>query len=146
MQAPVRRAIAFGVDWVLANLIGGVLLLPVFYLASDPYRIAIVVTPALVGFSMILLAIVSHGNTPGKRWLQLHVTGSGCVVCREVRRLGWVLFLGVVGISDLLWTGAPSAIWAVIGLWLIFGFAVPLLRGAGEFPHNQATGFEVRWA
>ncbi|THH37130.1 hypothetical protein E4Z66_09365 [Aliishimia ponticola] len=77
ITSPPRRALAFAVDWVLANMICGLALPVVFALSADPMRVSFVLAPILTAAAMLMLALLNHGNTPGKRWLKLAVSGAG---------------------------------------------------------------------
>jgi uncharacterized RDD family membrane protein YckC len=105
----------------------------------------------LIGSAMFL----QKGRaTPGKRLLKLKVVGQGCAICREARRFGPIVVLGVastIGSAySLTLTHTVSIPWfvvlpaslALLAL-LVFYYVVPLVRWRGAMPYDRATGFEV---
>ena len=105
----------------------------------------------LLGSAMFLL---KGRATPGKRLLKLQITGQGCAICREARRLGPMLLVSVVGTIwaaySLTLTAAISISWPVavaasmilLAAFVLY-YVVPLIRWKGSMPYDRATGFRV---
>ncbi|QUJ75418.1 RDD family protein [Sulfitobacter albidus] len=102
------------------------------------------------------LLLARRGRTPGKRLTGLRITGQGCAMCREVRRLGPFVLLGIgstvlsVLPPDSLADLPPMAqIWVYVGggvivlLAFVWLYVWPLLRWRGAMPYDRATGFRV---
>ncbi|MFK7874265.1 MAG: hypothetical protein AB8B71_00585 [Paracoccaceae bacterium] len=111
---------------------------------SDPADLARI-NPYPLIFTLIVTtnALLTRGNTYGKRRSDLQVIGTGCIICREIRRL---LPLWVFGITALLAPFIPipaGLIPILLALLIIFGYALPLVQRAPDFPHNTATGFDI---
>jgi len=139
-----RRFAAGCVDAVISLLACAVLLMPFASLVDARLWATLRPVPLLWATVFMGLGIAWQGNTPGKTWLKLRVTGHGCMACRELRRSGWLVLLGV---SQLFGTAAPD--WVTMGaafaaaVWLALLILWPALRRAPEFPHNTATGYTV---
>ena len=94
---------------------------------------------------MIFISTLADGRTVGKRWAKLHVSGQGCLVCRELRRIGPFVIAGLFALTEGFLPGAAVSASPFIVLALVaIAYAVPLVRGAADFPHNIATGLAVR--
>ena len=144
MHALGRRFLAAIVDAIIA-LMGAALILTPFARLADPIiwqRFDPI--PLLWALLFVFLSIIWQGNTPGKKWLKLHVAGTGCIICRELRRSGWFLVIGAAQLLESVtfdWLGFVGM--ACAGLWILWLFDGPVLRKSSEFPHNSATGFHV---
>lgn len=108
----------------------------------------------LVPLTLMILSAIALGRgwgTPGKRLAGLQITGTGCAMCRELRRMGVFVMLGC---GQVFLNSAPQSFsqmpaWAVssgavalVVLGLIY-YIWPLLVWRGAMPYDRATGFEV---
>ena len=94
-------------------------------------------------------------QTTGKRLARIRIVGEGCAMCREVRRLGLFVVVGIFTLA--LGMAPPTALAAhqqgpvvllLMGGAVVFVLAValyiwPLLRWRGAIPYDRATGFTV---
>jgi hypothetical protein len=99
------------------------------------------------------LFLVRNGRTPGKWLVGIQVTGRGCALCREARRLGVFVVggavsvaLSVVPITSKL--AHLPVLWFFLGGLAVFGLFVvlyiwPLIRWKGAMPYDRSTGFRV---
>ncbi len=133
---PLRRGQAWGIDFFLAWCLS----LPLLWAAWD--KIALGVLPA--SFILMFASIAMRGNTPGKRLRGLMVTGSGCIICREIRRNGWLLTFGFsTAFHSFLPTWAFVILIAVSVISALCSIAWPVYQGLEDFPHNTATNFKT---
>ncbi|MEP4198646.1 MAG: RDD family protein [Aliishimia sp.] len=139
-----RRVLAWGVDAILALMVTGILMIPLTTLSNPSNWQGSNPVPAVWAVSFILLALLLQGETPGKRWMKLHLSGQGCLICRELRRSGWTLILSLEALlAERLPFGVPDAL-VGIGLgFLLWSIAEPLISRAQDFPHNRMTGFSI---
>lgn len=147
MIARGRRAAAFGVDAALALVATGVLALPILSFADPEVWQIFNPVPLTWALVMIVLSLLNVGTTPGKRWTGLVVTGGGCLICREIRRIGWALVLGLQQLAFSVLTRETNLALQLIALALLLWLILkPILTRAEDFPHNLQTGFRVRMA
>ena len=139
-----RRGAAFAVDALLALMISGILLTPLVALSDPAVWRVINPVPLLWALCFIFTALLTRGATPGKRWLKLHLAGTGCLICREIRRMGWALMLGLAALlpDSAPATAAPILNGIGLGL-LLWALAHPFVTKARDWPHNTATDFTV---
>lgn len=145
MQALGRRGLAFGVDAVLALMLTGIVLWPIWSVTDpDAWRVFNPV-PLLWALCLVFLGIFARGATPGKRWTGLDVAGDGCLTCREVRRVMWAI---IAGLAEVLRFTISADVYMFLMLLaagvVLFSYGLPLVQRAQEFAHNTTTGFEVR--
>jgi uncharacterized RDD family membrane protein YckC len=94
-------------------------------------------------------------RTPGKRLFGLAVAGSGCAMCRELRRLGPFLLVGLANllapflidmttVPDLT-NALPLLLLAggLITLLFLLYYILPLIRWRGAMPWDRSTGYKV---
>lgn len=113
----------------------------------------------VIGYFVLLIGsalfLQKDKATPGKRLLKLQVVGKGCAICREARRIGPLLVVGVFGAIfsaySLNLTQAISIPWPFIVAaalpvlaFFVFYYLVPLIRWRGAMPYDRATGFQVK--
>jgi hypothetical protein len=98
-----------------------------------------------------------NGQTPGKRLLGLRVAGSespGRWSAREVRRVGPFVLFGAttlalelsgpaVTASLMAHLGLYLGVVALLGLWFLWYYLVPLVRWRGAMRYDRATGLQV---
>ncbi len=145
MHAPQRRLAAFAVDLILSLMGTALILTPVANLAEPSLWRVLDPVWLLWAFILILLSVLWNGTTPGKRWCRLKVTGSGCIICRELRRSGWMLVLGLGELIEdaTAFEGIGTVALATALIWIGAFLITPWQRGDADFPHNSATGFDV---
>ncbi|MEM6310005.1 MAG: hypothetical protein AAF754_08140 [Pseudomonadota bacterium] len=145
MTRSFARYLAFGVDALVALMVTGLVITPLAYVSDLAFWQNHNPAYAIWALVMIFLSLIANGETVGKRWAKLRLSGNGCLVCRELRRMGPFLFYGfaamlqgIVSASVLTGVLYATAIWiAIIFLW-------PALRGAQDFPHNTATHISLK--
>ena len=113
---------------------------------------------ALIWITLIVASasFLTKGQpSPGKRLLGLQIAGQGCPMCREARRLGPCLLLGMTSllvplflqVEDLTTLSGNLSLIILIAvpllLFLFFYYLLPLLRWRGAMPWDRATGFHV---
>ena len=127
---------------------------------DDAGRVIQIFAPQSVLIPLVLIiasaVLLARGRqTPGNRLAGIRIVGEGCAMCREVRRLGLFVVLGVFVLA--LGMASPTALAAMaqgpvalllIGGAVVFVLAVafylwPLLRWRGAMPYDRATGFTV---
>jgi hypothetical protein len=137
------RIAALVVDLCIANVIGVILAVPFFFIAENPIKVLIPTTPFMICFAMLAMSFVLEANTPGKRLMQVQVVGNGCLICREIQRLGWYIILTAAPIVSLIVPIPWQVIVGAVVIWVAVAFGYPLFRGDAEFPHNRLTGFQI---
>lgn len=145
MIAPWHRGAAAGIDAVVALGAAALIITP-FARAADPDLWAIVDPfPLMWALFYVLMGVFMQGNTLGKRSVGLRITGSGCITCRELRRSGWALIIGLAQLMEGVTHDLVGALGlGLAGLWILRLLISPSLNGEPDFPHNQRTGFQVR--
>ncbi len=99
-------------------------------------------------------ALAQGWQTPGKRLVGLRIVGSGCAMCREVRRVGVFVIVGSIQMvvsyapDSVLWLGrVPPMATSIVGVSLVVLFCVyyvwPLVVLRGAMWYDRATGFKV---
>ncbi len=131
-------------DAVLALMLTGLVLTPLITLADPQVWTRTNPVPLLWALLLVLMTLGLQGVTPGKRWLKLRLEGQGCLICRELRRLGWALALGLEALLyGLVAAPLTSALLALGVILLAVQIVWPVLTRAPEFPHNRATDLQV---
>ncbi len=144
-----RRVAAGLLDMALLVLPG--LLLAVFSETAAFIYIALFTFTATLYFATFH---VLRAQTPGKRLFHLRVTGTGCILCRELRKCA-VLFLPMIATAaHLVFTRAPLTPWdfwwlrvtqsglLVLAICFVLFPIITLLFN--KSPHwDRATGFTV---
>lgn len=100
------------------------------------------------------LFVTRTGTTPGKRLLNLRVTGEGCVLCREARRIGPFLVFAFAELGLTFYAQTLTELYSISWMLVVSCFAVllaafvgyyivPMIRWSGAMPYDRATGFRV---
>lgn len=144
MPLRTKRATAWAVDAILALMLTGLVMTPLVSLADPHVWTQITPAPLIWALCLTLIPLLTGGASPGKRWLKLRLTGTGCLICRELRRSGWALILGAALLApQALPYGVADALRGIaIGL-AIWGGLFPIALRRPDFPHNTATDFQV---
>ena len=125
-------------------MVTSLLLTPLATLADPEIWTLTNPVPLLWALTLIFLSLGLRGATPGKRWMKLDVTGAGCLICREIRRMSWALVLGLDALMHGFLTPQISTALLALGLGLLGWLIVwPILTRAADFPHNDATQISV---
>lgn len=146
-----RRLLAFIADYALAYLLSLALLLPLGRPEALPQAAFAPQQTLLFLILIVASAALTQSNrpSPGKWLMGLTITGQGCAMCREIRRLGPFLLLSLPGLFAplILSIGAPwplptpliAAAIALVALHCL----LPVIRGQHLMPWDRATGFHV---
>lgn len=141
-----RRAAATAFDAGLAYALTSAVLVGLSAVGETPLPLNAIWLPT--AFTLVLLgSFATEGSgraSPGKKVLGLVLIGSGCALCREVRKIGpflpWAAAEFVTSLAELPLAGWISATLFLAGLlW----HAHPVLLARDDFPYNFATGFRV---
>ncbi|MEQ6201590.1 hypothetical protein ABMC88_00925 [Sulfitobacter sp. HNIBRBA2951] len=111
----------------------------------------------IVPLLLVIYGAVSLGlghQTIGKRLAGVRAAGTGCAMCREVRKLGVFVLAGLgylmmMAMPDalLLFAWVPDWATTAVGVTAVvlfcFYFIWPLAWWRGAMPYDRATGFEV---
>lgn len=89
-----------------------------------------------------LFALQSRAATPGLHVMGFHLAGAGCAPCWELRRLGPLAALAVLGwVAELRAPGAGWIAAALIATWT----GLRALQAEGEdMPYDTAAGLTVK--
>ncbi len=132
----------------MAFLLCALLLTPLATLADPDIWTRTNPVPLFWALVLILMSLALQGATPGKRWMKLVLVDAGpepgCLTCRELRRLGWALALGLEALLHGLVPAPLTTGLLALGLGLLgWHFLWPALSGAADFPHNAATRVQI---
>ena len=99
----------------------------------------------------MLLTLLWHlawrGRTPGKRLLGLRLRGTGCLTCRELRKLGppMVALLALYGMQSYVATAQGASPHAVVAPLLALTALALAAVITTLIQHNTATGHQTRY-